>query len=183
EIRAERPIGPSVSDLAVDFVEAGDRLRNVPGREKGRTAGSRQRGDAPRRSVTRAARVIIFPKTDVEDDRAPRRAHATVEIDFSSSVIGKLDALAGDAGVELPVRIDVVARLEVGRDRWMMRRLRDTAENIIAHQRAAEGDVPWARRRGGSHSWSLGWHVCGQRGHSSTRNRPRRHNRQPNFFY
>src|SRR5262249_56990149 len=87
EIRAERPIGPSVSDLAVDFVEAGDRLRNVPGREKGRTAGSRQRGDAPRRSVTRAARVIIFPKTDVEDDRAPRQAHPPAEIAFTTTLI------------------------------------------------------------------------------------------------
>ena len=42
-------------------------------------------------------------------------------------------ALAGDAGIKLPVRIDVEARFEIGRDRRLMIRLGDAAEDVIGH--------------------------------------------------
>src|SRR5262249_51863818 len=75
EIHAERPISPGVGDLAVDFVEAGNRFRDVAIWKEGKAGGSEitkaVRIDAGR-CVADAARIIIFPNTDIEDDRAPR---------------------------------------------------------------------------------------------------------------
>src|SRR4029077_4408714 len=103
EVRTEGPIGPSVSDLAVDFVEAGNRLRNVAVDKDARSAIPRQSGSCRLQraiAVALATRVVIVPIANVERERAPRRADTAVEVDFGSRVIGELDALTGEAGIK-----------------------------------------------------------------------------------
>ena len=60
---------------------------------------------------------------------------------------GERDALRGRTDVELEVLVDVVARLEIGRDRRVVVRLGDAAEDVIAHDAGAEGDIPGVKRR------------------------------------
>src|SRR6185312_12594353 len=138
-VGAEREVADRVGHLAVDFVEAGDRLGDVAVRDG--------RGTRGVTGVTGAAGIIIIPKADIERDRAEGRTHAAVEVDLRRGVVGELDALAGDAGIELPVRVDVVARLEIRRDGRLVAGLGDAAPDVIVHDRRAEGDVPRRRRR------------------------------------
>src|SRR5262249_7462874 len=121
EVHAECPVGPRVSEFAVDFVEAGHRFGHVAVWKKTKTvrieAGRSWLRHQGAGAITIAAGVIVLPSANIEYDRAERRADAAVKVDFRGRVVGKLDALSGNARVELPVRIDVVARLKIGRDR------------------------------------------------------------------
>ena len=72
-----------------------------------------------------------------------------VDVDFSRGAVREGDARAGEADVELQVLGDVVARLEVSRDRGLVVGLGDTAEDVVVHDRAAEGDIPGIEATGG----------------------------------
>src|SRR5262249_18865401 len=94
------------------------------------------------------ARVVVVPKAEIERELVEGRPEAAVEIDLGRRVIGEIDALAGVAVVELQILVDVVSQLAVGRDRGLVRGLRDAAELVVVHQRAAKGDVPRRGHRG-----------------------------------
>src|SRR5262249_13157810 len=123
EVRAERPIGPGVGNFSIDLVEAGDRFCHVA--VIGNATADATRIESLRRAgaVALTARMVVVPVANIEQAGPPRRTDTAVEVDFRRRVVGELDALTGDASVELPVRIDVVARLEIGRDRRPVTRL------------------------------------------------------------
>src|SRR5260370_39456844 len=89
-----------------------------------------------------SGRVIVVPKPEIERELVEGRPDAAVEVDLGRGVVREIDALAGVAVVELQRRTDVVAQLRIGGDRGLVRGLRDAAELVVVHQRAAEGDVP-----------------------------------------
>jgi len=141
-----------VGGLAVDLVEGDVLLHGVAVRQErraGRTdAGGRIEIDAL------PARIEVAPDADVERQRAEGRADTAIDVDLGGGAVGEGDALAGDAGIELQVRRDVVARLEIGGDRAVAVRLRHAAEYVVVHHRRAEGDIPDRHRR--RRRWRLG---------------------------
>src|SRR5581483_1873241 len=76
--------------------------------------------------------------------------------------------------------VDVVARLEIGGDRRFVVRLGDAAEDVIAHESAAEREVPRADHR--RRRWRLGLdrHI---RRKSRTRNHCQRRCCQDDFLH
>ena len=97
--------------------------------------------------VAGAARIPVVPEADIDRELVEGGADAAVEVDLGRGAIREADAGAAEAGVELPVLVRVVARLEVGRDRGMVIRLRDAAEDVVAGDRGTERHVPSRRRR------------------------------------
>src|SRR5207249_1542397 len=91
------------------------------------------------------ARVPVVPSAEVERGRTDGRTPATVDVDLSRGAVWEVDAGAAETDVQLVVFVDVVARLEIHRDRWLVSRLRDAAEQIIAGDRRTEREIP--RRR------------------------------------
>src|SRR6185437_16729809 len=80
-----------------------------------------------RRVEALPARVIVVPNAEIERELVEGRAYAAVEVDLGRGAIGERDALAGNAGVALEVRIPIIARLEAGLRRRLMIRLGDAA--------------------------------------------------------
>src|SRR5262249_40851977 len=90
-----------------------------------------------------SARVVVVPNAYIEGEGTEGRPNAAVEVDLGRRAVGKADALAADAGVELQILVDVVSRLEVGGDGRPVVRLRNAAEYVIAHYGGAERQIPW----------------------------------------
>src|SRR6185503_4382205 len=97
-----------------------------------------------------SARIQIAPGADVEGELADRQAGAAVSVDFSRSAVRERDARTAHADIELEVLGDVVARLEIDVDRWLVVGLGDAAEDVVVGDTGAEGDIPgiecWRRR-------------------------------------
>ncbi len=135
--------------LGIDFPEAQIGLdhvavdRQATGEEVRIEGAIAARGGAE----ARPARIPIIPATEVELDWTEGRADAGIAVDLRGRAVRERDALGRDAGVELEVLGGVEARLEIGRDRRLVVRLRDAAEDVIRRDAAAEGDVPRAHRR------------------------------------
>ena len=121
-----------VVDLGVAFEEAHVLLHDVAigGSTVGSPAGQIDPGSGP---IALAARIQVTPDTEVEGERAEGRPDTAVDVDFSGSPVRERDALGGSADVELQVLVDVVARLEIGRDRRIVIGLGDAAEDVVAH--------------------------------------------------
>ena len=138
-----------VVHLAVDFIEAQVLLDRVAVRKRLR------KNAAARRAIEGVAvghggkalpaRVPVVPSAEVERDWTEGRTPAAVEVDLTSGAVREVDAGATEAEVQLVVFVDVVARLEIRRDRRLVVRLRDTAEKVIAGDRRTEREIP---RRG-----------------------------------
>src|SRR4029079_4334251 len=93
------------------------------------------------------ARIPVDHAAEVEGERSEGRPDTDGAVDFGSRTVRKRDAGAGHTCVELQIRRNVVARLEVGVDRRLMVGLSDAAEDVVALDTGAKGDVPWIRRR------------------------------------
>src|SRR5947209_606465 len=87
-----------------------------------------------------AARIQVAPDADIEGECAEGRANTAVDVDFGRRAVSERNALKRRADVELQVLVDVVARLEIGGDRWLVVGLGDAAEDVIVHDGAAEGE-------------------------------------------
>src|SRR6202790_2613934 len=123
-----------VISLAVDLEEADVLLQGVAvGKEDGVGAdrANTAAGDATGQDAfgTTSARIEVTPDTNVEGEGTEGRSNTAVDIDFGRGTICKRDALAADADVELQVLVDVISRLEIGGDRWLVVGLGDAAED------------------------------------------------------
>src|SRR6201999_2207734 len=101
-----------------------------------------RRGHGAHGTEALAARIQIAPHTEVEGELADRRADTAVDVDLGRGAVREGDALRRGADIELQVVVDVVARLEIGGDRGLVVGLGDAAEDVIAHDRAAEREIP-----------------------------------------
>src|SRR5262249_60779905 len=94
----------------------------------------------------RPAGIPVVPNAETKRERTERRAEAAINIDLSRRAVRERDALAGNADVVLQVLGDVVARLEIGRDRRPGVGLGDAAEDIVRRDPPSERHVPRVRR-------------------------------------
>src|SRR5258705_13148230 len=94
------------------------------------------------RAKALSAWIDITPNTEVEGEHTDGRTNTAVNIDFSCRAVRERNAFAGKPDVQLQILVEVVARLEISRDRGFVIGLGDTAEDVIVHQRAAEGEIP-----------------------------------------
>ena len=100
----------------VDLPEAQVRLITLPFVGSAPlTAQSRAEGRVAVEAL--AARVAVVESAEIEGELAEGRPDTAVEVDFGRGAVREADARAGDADIELQIRIDVVARLEIGRER------------------------------------------------------------------
>src|SRR5437899_1592871 len=154
-------------DLGVTFIKAGAFLGEVTvDRETDSTLGeidavAEDGAISLQRSALRAkalsAWIEITPNTEVEGEHTDGRTNTAVEPQ---------------------ILVEVVARFEIGRDRGLVIGLGDTAEDVIVHQRAAEGEIPRLERRWWRRPDSFDSHICrigGTRSH-------RKHRRDQNHF-
>src|SRR5207248_886027 len=111
-----------------------------------RTRNSRT-GERPRVEAL-PTRIDVAPQTEVEGEHSEGRADTAVNIDFGRRSVRERDALACGADIELHILVDVEARLEIGRDGRLVVGLGDAAEDVVIHQRAAEGEIPGLECRG-----------------------------------
>src|SRR5262249_18434006 len=110
-----------------------------------------------------AAGIPVIPDAEIERELTESRPHAAVEVDLRRGVVGEIDALTGDAGVPLPLRIEGVTQLKSALNRGLVPRLRDAPEIIVIHQGRGDGDVPGRGRRWRRRRRRLFSHVGGQR--------------------
>ena len=141
-------VGDGVARLAVHFPEAQVLLDHVAvARQAERDRVRIQQAVATLGGVVAlTARIPVVPGAEVERELAEGRPDAAVEVDFGGGTVRERDALAGDAHIALQLVGEVVARLEIGRDRRLVIRLGDAAEVVVRHQGRAEGDVPRTHR-------------------------------------
>ena len=109
-----------------------------------------------------------------------REAGAAEDVDLGGRVGRQRHrpVLAGE--VELEARIDVVAGLRIGGDGGTAVGLRDAAEIVVRHQRAAERPIPRADDRD-RHRARLDRHIGGNR--SAAAHRCRSDDRHHEFFH
>ena len=110
-------------------------------------AGSAVEGVAvgDRRVEALAARIPVVPTAEVERELVEGRADAAVDVDLARCAVREVDAGAAETDVALQILGEVVARLEVGRDRRLVVRLRDAAEDVVAGDRRTEREIPCRR--------------------------------------
>ena len=76
--------------------------------------------------------IPVDNAAEIEGERTEGRPDTGGAVNLGSRPVRERDAGARDPCVELQVRRDVVARLEVGVDRRIMIGLRDAAEDVVA---------------------------------------------------
>src|SRR6185312_13815994 len=115
-------VGLEEADVLLHDVAVGEEDRG--GRDRADVAA----GNAAGEDVVGAAstRIQITPDAEVEGGRAEGRTNTAVDVDFSRGAVREGNAFRRGADVELQVLVDVVARLEIGGNRRLMVRLRDT---------------------------------------------------------
>src|SRR5262249_24979386 len=111
----------------------------------GKAVGAKHRVEAAVEALP--ARIPVVPSAEIERERTEGRPDAGETIDLGGRAVRERDALARDAGIELQVLGDVVARLEIAGDRRLVIGLRDAAEDVVRGNAAAESDVPRIVRR------------------------------------
>src|SRR5262249_45089994 len=114
----------------------------------GKAVGAEHRVEAAVEALP--ARIPVVPSAEIERERTEGGPDARKPVDLGGRAVRERDALARDAGIELQILGDVVARLEIGGDRWLVIGLGDAAEDVVRRDAGAESDVPrivWRRRR------------------------------------
>src|SRR5262249_3935096 len=97
-----------------------------------------------------STRIPVHDTAEIEREGAEGRAETDGAVDLGGGPVRERDAGSRDTGVELEVRAHIVPRLEVDVARRIVVGLSDAAENVVARDAGAEGDVPrirWCRRR------------------------------------
>src|SRR6266481_4059753 len=133
---AERePIAHRVGGLAVNFSEAYVGFDDVAVQQAAQTA----RGEIVE---ALSPRIPVVPTAKIEKEPAEGRPDAAVEVDLGGGAVRERDALPRQAHIALQAVVEIVSRLEVGRDRQTVVGLRNAAETIVRHHGCAERDVP-----------------------------------------
>ena len=89
-----------------------------------------------------AARIPVDYAAEVEGERTEGRPETGGTVNFGCCPVRKRDAGARGPRVELEVRADVIPRLEVGICRRIVIGLGDAAEDVVALDTCAKGEVP-----------------------------------------
>src|SRR4029453_17432725 len=127
--------GAFLGEVAVDRKSQRDRIgiaerADSTVRTRVGNAGTRER----RRVEAAATRIQVAPHAEVEGEHAEGRADTAIDIDFGRRTVRERDAFAGKTDVELQVLVDIVARFEIGRDRWLVIGLGAPTEEVIVNK-------------------------------------------------